>query len=495
MTLSKKELARRLRAHEESKDDEEAAKILGISVGTWRWWRLNRKLPAKWPFRCRACGKKMKRKSAGEARCSRCRDAVESARTRRWAQAPFREYVRSLDGLHVSLKYSVQHPGVHGAGFRWARGALHAAHRDGRVRIGVVRVGSEVIPGTRIIAVFVDWKGEHTCACGCGETLVLRYNPHHGPPFFKAGHLARIRGKLQPGAFPKGHPSWSKGLKGQAWHDAYAPDVRAQMLKGLQKGRATMNAAAKGYVAGKDGYVLVATEEWHKPYHTRGRLQRARKMVPRARVVMAKVLGRPLRADEVVTHLNAVRNDDRPENLAVLGVQDKGALQWGMSVKKLRGEELLEYVRSVRERIEKECPRCKTRFDVSRNEAGRRIYCSRRCQHLAGVAAKPARTAKAVQSRAPSTGGAGPGPSRVRVPARRSGPTGERAVERVVPGSMVPLAASKTAGPGRHGTFCPTCGQLKIKGVCGCNVDRSRPAPVPRGWARPDEGRNREEDE
>lgn len=67
----------------------------------------------------------------------------------------------------------------------------------------------------------------------------------------------------------------------------------------------------KGGRINKDGYVILTLDPSHPYYCMTTRYAR----VPEHRIVMAVHLGRPLRDDETVHHINGVRHDNRIENL------------------------------------------------------------------------------------------------------------------------------------------------------------------------------------
>lgn len=71
------------------------------------------------------------------------------------------------------------------------------------------------------------------------------------------------------------------------------------------------NSGWKGGIIIQDGYAYI-----HKPNHPSLKGTQ-RKYVRRCRLVMEEELGRPLKSWEQVHHKNAIKDDDRPENLEV----------------------------------------------------------------------------------------------------------------------------------------------------------------------------------
>lgn len=97
----------------------------------------------------------------------------------------------------------------------------------------------------------------------------------------------------------------------------YGSDPRVQMGE--------KNAAWKGGRHLKDGYwqVLVAPDDPFGPGPT---VRANRRYVPEHRLVMARAVGRPLRPDETVHHINGDRQDNRLENLQLRnGKHGKGS--------------------------------------------------------------------------------------------------------------------------------------------------------------------------
>jgi hypothetical protein len=72
----------------------------------------------------------------------------------------------------------------------------------------------------------------------------------------------------------------------------------------------------RGYTINSNGYMHILLDD----------AERTKRYEAEHRLVMAKVLGRPLTSDEVVHHINRVKTDNRPENLVVLSREEHAAL-------------------------------------------------------------------------------------------------------------------------------------------------------------------------
>lgn len=148
-------------------------------------------------------------------------------------------------------------------------------------------------------------KGNYTfaiqglCACGCrgGIRFDGYYMPDHGPPYYLSGHKSRLGPNA--GTFEKGIIPWNKGTKG----------ICKPNSGSFKKGNTPPNERGGLYTA-SNGQVL----EWTGEYQPSG----PRKYKPRSRRIMEEILGRALRDDEVVIHLDYNPSNDEPINLKVI---------------------------------------------------------------------------------------------------------------------------------------------------------------------------------
>lgn len=100
-----------------------------------------------------------------------------------------------------------------------------------------------------------------------------------------------------------------------------SPEHRLKVIRTLKSGKGVKNGNWKGgRILTKDGYVLLRLPE-HPNTRSNG-------YFPEHRYVMEKSLGRILERDEVVHHLNGVKEDNRILNLVLISHKEHGNIHW-----------------------------------------------------------------------------------------------------------------------------------------------------------------------
>ncbi|XZE33768.1 HNH endonuclease signature motif containing protein [Pirellulaceae bacterium SH501] len=130
--------------------------------------------------------------------------------------------------------------------------------------------------GELVVIAFEGTAGGHTiwrCKCRCGNETIVRNGNLQSGSVRSCGCLTRRTGEQSP--------NWQNG-----------------------------------FTISTHGYKHILTSDPN----------RTNRYEPEHRLVMAKVLGRPLTSDEVVHHINRDKTDNRPENLQVLSRQEHAAL-------------------------------------------------------------------------------------------------------------------------------------------------------------------------
>lgn len=163
------------------------------------------------------------------------------------------------------------------------------------------------------------------CGCGCGESIEYpRPNvqnpgiPDHAPPFLLSGHNSRVQ-PPNPGTFKKGHITWNTGLKGMGICKPNSGSFKKGNVPKTDRGGLWTDPRGQVY-------------EWTGEYQPSG----TRKYKARSRRIMGEKLGRPLRSDEVVIHLDGKASNDDPANLdAITKAQNAINNRWkGYTAKK-----------------------------------------------------------------------------------------------------------------------------------------------------------------
>lgn len=95
-----------------------------------------------------------------------------------------------------------------------------------------------------------------------------------------------------------------------------------------------------GVIIRPDGYRLV----WVSKIDPFASMRDVRGYIFEHRYIMAKIIGRPLKSEEQIHHLNGIKSDNRPENLELLNKKDHFLItKLGKRIRELEAE--LDYLK------------------------------------------------------------------------------------------------------------------------------------------------------
>jgi endogenous inhibitor of DNA gyrase (YacG/DUF329 family) len=161
-------------------------------------------------------------------------------------------------------------------------------------------------------------KTQAFCSMTCraeSQKVPTRNCPTCGTPFWVRGRMSG-RTYCSKACADKGQVLPPKACE---WcHKEYQPDASRSRFCSRTCSARFCGSRRPGLMRNRAGYIL----EW-SPDHPNAMRSG---YVMQHRKIMAEVMRRPLTADEVVDHINGVKDDNRPENLRVLAKLDHDSL-------------------------------------------------------------------------------------------------------------------------------------------------------------------------